>query len=642
MVRIIKTMPKLTEFIKYFFESFLVRVYFIFQFTIRLSIIFHGIYNKNIGTIEIFPILILGGFFDLLFLFYFLPTLIIFKILFHKIFNQKFLKLIYFIFAFLLFYVLVFDSISEIMFWDEFGSRFNFIAVDYLVYTHELIGMLKDELPLKTILLSLSAVSIFCCFLSKEVISTRLNSYSRSFEFGLFFTSTFLFVISYFFISTEKINLSSNRYFNEAYKNGSYQLFSAFYNNYLDYEAFYPKIDEDKALQIVRNGVSEKNSKFLNESGIEREIKNKPKDKKYNVIFIIVESLSAEFLGVFGNKDNITPNIDSIANSGMLFTNFYATGTRTIRGIEASILSIPPTPGSSIVRRMEIDNIFNVGLVLKENGYKLNFIYPGNAYFDNLKNFFSSNSYDVIDSGDFSKEETTFATSWGFCDEDLYKKTIKTCDKIYEKGEKFFSVVLTTSNHRPYTFPENKIDLSVGSRRAAVKYTDYAIMKLIEESRSKKWFNDTIFVIMADHCASSAGKMSLPVEKYHIPLIIYAPNIVESKKINTLSSQIDFAPTMLDLLGISYKSKFFGKSIFDMNENEGRTFIGTYQLLGYIEGNYLSILSPMKKPELYDIKNNARLVIEDCENHQVVDKGISYYQVAYKFYKEKKMKNFSK
>ena len=625
---------------KYFLNSFLVRVYFIFQFTVRLSILFYSIYNKNIAIVDFIPLLILGIFFDLLFLFYFLPILLIFKTIFHKAFNETILRFVYFIFAFFLFYSLIFGSVSEIMFWDEFGSRLNFIAVDYLVYTHELIGMLKEEMPLKTILLFLGVISLFCCFLSRNVILARLNSYSFGSEIKLFFVSSFLGFVCYFFISTEKINLSSNRYFNEAYKNGTYQLFSAFYNNYIDYEIFYTKIDEDKALQILRDEVAEENSEFLNDRDITRNIKNHHKGKKYNVIFVIVESLSADYLGVFGNKDNLTPNIDIIANEGMLFTNFYATGTRTVRGVEASILSVPPTPGSSIVRRMEIDNMFNIGSILKENGYKTNFIYPGNAYFDNLKNFFSSNGYSVIDSSDFSKEETTFSTAWGFCDEDLYKKTIKTCDKIYEEGKSFFSVVLTTSNHRPYTFPEGKVDLEVGSRKSAVKYTDYSIRKLIEESRKKEWFNDTIFVIMADHCSSSAGKMNLPIEKYHIPLIIYAPNIIKSEKIHTLSSQIDFAPTILDLLGISYESKFFGKSIFNMKEVDGRAFIGTYQLLGYVEGDYLSVLAPTKNPELCDIKNNAIVLIDNEENRKVVDRGISYYQIAYKFYKEKKMKDF--
>jgi len=631
---------------KYLSNSFLAQVYFLFQFATRLFILLYSVYNNQVGVIDFIPVLSLGFFFDLLFLFYLIPTLFLFKILFHKIFSQTILKFIYFLLAFWLFWLIIFSSISEVMFWDEFGSRFNFIAVDYLVYTHELIGTIKEEFNIKSIILILVFTSLLCCFISKKIILKRIKSYNFVLEFKLFVASSFLAGFAYFFISTDKINISSNRYFNEAYKNGIYQLFSAFNSNYLDYNTFYPKIDEKTAARIIRGSVLESNSEFLNENSLDenninRKVKNNRKVKdKYNVVLIIVESLSAEFLGAFGNQDNITPNIDKIAENGILFTNFYSTGTRTVRGIEASILSVPPTPGSSIVRREDMDSMFNFGSVLRKYGYKTNFVYAGNAYFDNLNNFFSSNEYLVTDSNDFSSNEITFSNAWGACDEDLYKKTIKICNEDYESGRNFFSVVLTTSNHRPYTFPENKIDLSTGSRKSAVKYTDYAIMRLIEEAKTKKWFNDTIFIIMADHCASSAGKMSLPIEKYHIPLIIYAPNIVKAQKINTLSSQIDLAPTILDLLGISYKSKFFGKSIFNMTKDDERVFIATYQLLGYIENNYLCILAPMKTPELYDIKSNTSTLIDNEEKLKVVNRAISYYQIAYKLYKERKMKNF--
>jgi phosphoglycerol transferase MdoB-like AlkP superfamily enzyme len=157
--------------------------------------------------------------------------------------------------------------------------------------------------------------------------------------------------------------------------------------------------------------------------------------------------------------------------------------------------------------------------------------------------------FNVIDRSDIDKEDITFANVWGVADEDLYKKAISVLDKHHEDGRKFFSLLMTTSNHRPYNFPEGRIDISQGTRSAAVKYTDYAIGKFIEDAKNKSWFKDTIFVIIADHCAASAGKVHLPVEKYRIPMIIYSPGYITPGVNDNLSSQIDVPPTILGMLG---------------------------------------------------------------------------------------------
>ncbi len=116
-----------------------------------------------------------------------------------------------------------------------------------------------------------------------------------------------------------------------------------------------------------------------------------------------------------------------------------------------------------------------------------------------------------------------------------------------------------------------------------MKYTDYAIGKFIRDAQQEPWFKDTVFVIVADHCAYAAGKISLPVKKYVIPLLIYAPDHFPPQKIDKLASQIDIAPTVLGLLNFNYTTNFFGKDIFKMQPEQERAFIGTYQKLGYMK-----------------------------------------------------------
>jgi len=283
------------------------------------------------------------------------------------------------------------------------------------------------------------------------------------------------------------------------------------------------------------------------------------------------------------------------------FNNLYASGTRTVRGMEAVTLSVPPTPGSSIVKRPDSADMFSAGFVFKDKGYDNHFIYGEYGYFDNMNAFFGSNGFNVIDRASFTKEESTFGNVWGLCDGDVFNKTLKVADESYKNNKPFFNYIMTTSNHRPYTYPNGKIDIpSKTGREGAVKYTDYAIGEFIKKATTKPWFKNTVFIIVADHCASSAGKSELPLEKYKIPLIIYAPNIIKPQVISKMASQIDTIPTLLNQLGWKYKSKFYGQNILS-NEFKERAFFGTYQKLGFMTDNHLSIIEPQNKYSEFEV-----------------------------------------
>ena len=302
-------------------------------------------------------------------------------------------------------------------------------------------------------------------------------------------------------------------------KSGIYSFFSAFKNNELSYEQFYKLIDNKDAFAIVkgqlRDTVTSLNSDDLS---IRRSIAGSGTARP-NIIMITIESFSAEFMAHFGNKDKITPVLDSLADKSILFTNMYATGTRTVRGMEALSLAIPPTPGSSIVRRPDNDNLETIGHIFQQKGYATGFFYGGDGYFDNMNQYIGSNGYSVTDRGrkllendQFNTPRTIIADSlvhfqnaWGISDEDLYSATIRDADNKFREGKPFYDFVMTTSNHKPYTYPSGKIDLPSGSgRNGAVKYTDYAIGQFLQEIKTKPWFANTVIIFVADHCASPA------------------------------------------------------------------------------------------------------------------------------------------
>jgi len=519
--------------------------------------------------------------------------------------------------------------IAEVMFWDEFGTRFNFIAVDYIIYTHEIIGTLKQEMPLWWIIPAILVCSLVSL---KYFLRYKKTAISRQHNLLYFIFSALICSFAFLFYSPHKVNFTSNVYAQELNKNGLYQLFAAFYYNSLDYMQFYPTIDQEKAFSIVKHNILQPNQTLLDGGNeierINHPIKNIPKNKKLNVVLIIIESMSAEFMGKFGNQQHITPFLDSLADQSIFFTNYYATGTRTVRGLEAILLSTPPSPGASLIRKPDHNNFFTAGDVFRENGYDISFIYGGYGYFDNMLNFFANNNYKVIDRGDFNSNEITFANIWGVADENLFDKSIQYFDT--KSNKPFFSVILTTSNHRPYTFPSGRIDLPSGSNRAAaVKYTDYAIKSFIDKARTKLWFKDTVFIITADHCASSAGKIHLPIHKYHIPLMIYAPGLLQPKKETSLCSQIDVMPTVLGLLNFEYKTQFFGQDVLNYPAN--KSFISTYQMLGFIKDRNMVVLAPRKKPIFYDIEGNDQFISKK-KDQNLLEEAIAFYQSAYMIY----------
>lgn len=530
-------------------------------------------------------------------------------------------------------YGVLFLAVAEWFFWDEFGTRFNFIAVDYLVYTNEVVGNINESYPVPAILAANALLTLLIMLAIGRTGALKSWFGSRSILLQRMRVAGIALAISVsagMFLSNSSLALFQNRYNMELSRNGPFSFFASFRANELSYTDFYVTEDPAVAYARARDLVRTPGDSLLgpDQTSIRRQVHASGAARKFNVIQITVESLSASFLGAFGNPDGLTPNLDRLAKEGLLFTNFYATGTRTVRGMESLTLSVPPTPGRSIVKRPHNDHLFTLGSVMQDHGYRTQFIYGGFGYFDNMNTFFGGNGYQVIDRSSVEESEITFANIWGASDEDLYSWALDAADASHARGEPFFQFVMTTSNHRPYTYPEGRIDIPSHTGRAgAVKYTDYAIGQFIERARSKPWFANTVFVIVADHCASSAGKTTLPLENYRIPMIIYNPSLIPAGTVETLSSQIDYAPTILALLNWDYQSEFYGKNILAMQAQDERALVGTYQNLGYYHQGLLTVLQPRKQVAALDYSHPGNPVPAAPPGNEVAD-AIAFYQTA--------------
>jgi len=539
--------------------------------------------------------------------------------------------------VFVTLYALAFIAAAEIIFWNEFKVRFNFIAVDYLVYSHETSSGIYESFPVVRILAGLLLLTVALYGFLRRRINTALDT-AQPLRARFVAASVMLLlpIGLYAGVGQELRQIGSNTYINELAGNGPYQFIAAFRNNELSYENFYATLPAQQASELLRKAVVEHDEAFLDASLFDLRRQSGPAtgEKRLNVMLIMVESLSADYLGRFGNRKGITPNLDRLVGESLFFTNFYATGTRTVRGLEAVTLSFPPTPGRSIVKRIGRESgMWSLGNVLRDKGYDVRFLYGGRGYFDNMNAFFAGNGYDIVDQTTIPENEIHFSNAWGIADEDLYTQALKQADVAHRQQQPFFFHLMTTSNHRPYTFPASRIDLPSGSsgnagRRAAVKYTDWAIGDFLARARRQPWFDDTLFVILADHCASSAGRVALPLNRYHIPMWIYSPRHLRPREIGTVSSQIDVAPTVLAMLGMHYVSGAFGKNILTMQTSDQRALIGNHQHLGLYRPGKIWILSPQRKIAMRTAPESDNVQSLPAEDDAGLREAIAYYQGA--------------
>ena len=418
---------------------------------------------------------------------------------------------------------------------------------------------------------------------------------------------------------------SADAQLNEIAGNGYYDFFHAFRSNELDYERLYPVLNESELTRVLAQVYGSSPAQGLGPDSWQRDIPARHPQQRLNVVMVSIESLGASFLKATGGTQGLTPELDALAPQGLNFTRLYATGTRTVRGLEALSLSVPPTPGHAIVTRPANSGLYTLGHVLRTQGYETLYLYGGYSTFDNMKSFFGGNGYTVVDRTVIPSDRIHHETIWGVADEDLFTMALDQLDAQHAAGKTFFAHIMTTSNHRPYTYPEGRIDIpSKSGREGGVKYTDYAIGAFIKAARSKPWFDNTLFVLVADHTHNGRGKQELPPPAYHIPMIIYAPSHVQPREVGTVASQIDVAPTILGLLGLSYPSRFFGQDILSEGQRHPRAFMANYQTVGYYKNGWVVELKPQRRHRVVKVDDDA----PEVDQQALLAEAIAHYQTA--------------
>lgn len=315
--------------------------------------------------------------------------------------------------------------------------------------------------------------------------------------------------------------------------------------------------------------------------------------KPLNLVIVLQESMGATFVGALGGV-GVTPELDKLADEGGWFERLYATGTRSVRGIEAVMAGFPPTPAQSVVKLSNSQQGFTtLASVLKKAGYHTQFIYGGEAHFDNMAGFFTGNGVDeIVDVNTI--EAPVFIGSWGASDEDVFNTAHQQLTRLHQTGRPFFSLIFTSSNHEPFEFPDGRIELHEQPKSVvnnAVKYADWAMGEFFATAKQSEYWQDTLFLIVADHDNRVYGDNLIPVEKFQIPGLVLGAT-VQPKRISQLASQIDLAPTLLSMLGVSSCHTMVGRDFVADPNSAGRALLQFGDYFALMETGQLTLLKP--------------------------------------------------
>ncbi len=504
-------------------------------------------------------------------------------------------------------WLLVYMEVATVPYIQEYDLRPNRIFVEYLIYPKEVLSMLwagyKPEL-----FIGLTASVLTCIYLWKATGRWFSNLSYPKWRYRPAIAVALVAMgilgarnsLEHRPMNPAMVSFSTDPLVNDLVLNSSYSVIFAItqMENEASAVKMYPPMDRSKVINTIRSQSELASDAFFTDQYPTLAYHQATGTKRKNIVILLLESHGAQFVKSLGGKD-LSPNMDTLIHEGWAFTNLYATGTRSVRGIEALTAGFPPTPARSTVKLGKSQTrFFTIADLLKKQGYVTQFIYGGESHFDNMKHFFLGNGFtDIQDRPTFSNPE--YVGSWGVSDEDLLKKADEQYTGFTKANKPFFSLVFTSSNHSPFEYPEGRItpaNQPAATRENAVKYADYAIGRFFEKARKSTYWDNTIFLVIADHDDRTYGNQMVPVAHFHIPAIITGKDIAPRLD-DRLASQLDMPVTLLSLAGISAYTPMIGHDMTqDIPVSKQRAVMQRGRTFAWMDANHDVVVFQPHKP----------------------------------------------
>jgi phosphoglycerol transferase MdoB-like AlkP superfamily enzyme len=530
----------------------------------------------------------------------------------------------------------VFVEATSLPFIREYDVRPNSLFVEYLVYPREVLSTLLrgygPELAGALVLVAFSAWLTWRLTAEGARRTVRVPWLTT-----LWLTPLMLVVVAAMVRSTldhrpvnpSTVAFSADSMVNQLPLNSPYTLLYAVYEQHRDRAAGqtrYGSLPEEDVLATVLEdaGLEDHRADYASPS-MHFQRASRHARRPLNLVIVLEESLGAEFVGSLGGHD-LTPNLDALASQGIWLERLYATGTRSVRGIEAVITGFLPTPRRSVVKLAETQqHFFTLAGLLRDHGYQTSFIYGGEAHFDNMARFFLNNGFqEVIDEDDY--QDPVFYGSWGVSDEDLFERAHR--HFAAASGRPFFSLVFTSSNHTPFDIPPGRVAEVAGpdgARETAVRYADYALGRFLARARSSDYYDDTVFLVIADHNSRTYGDQLVPIERFHIPGVIFGGSI-EPRRVPGITSQIDMLPTLLSLIGVDSVHPAIGRDLTrrEFARGAGRAMMQFNAIQAYLEPCRVLIMQPDREPQEFAYAPEAGITPRPATDLDFEHRGLAY------------------
>lgn len=325
---------------------------------------------------------------------------------------------------------------------------------------------------------------------------------------------------------------------------------------------------------------------------LSRKINPRGEMQEKNIILILMESMSAEKMKAYGNSENLTPFLDSLSKQSLCFNKIYTAGIHTHNGIFSTLFSYPAPLAKHSMNVSPIPTLQGISHVCKEKGYQTFYFTTHDDQFDNVGGFLRNNNFDhVISQKDYPAKEVK--STLGVPDHILFEQALPYLNKAHDNDHLFFACLMTSSDHGPYILPTD-IPFQPSQKeiqKAIIQYADWSLSKFMAECARQPWFDNTLFVFIADHGAIvNPSTYELPLEYHHTPLLFYAPHFIRPAENNDLGLQIDVFPTIMGLLNIEFTNTTLGQDLLQTPRKYA--YFSSDDKIGVLDETHFLIFKP--------------------------------------------------
>ncbi len=400
----------------------------------------------------------------------------------------------------------------------------------------------------------------------------------------------------------------------------------------------------EESIKKVRKMVLDSDEIFLNDEFplMRQQNVGSSNNKKPNIVIIVMESWPGNLFENKYSKYNPTPNFKNISENGIYFKNFYASGQRTIQGIQAIVGSIPNVAYDDILGSpIEQNRLRPLGVILKELGYQTIFIHGARSGSMGFNAFSKLSGFDkYISKDDFDFPDTKDDGTWGIFDHYVFERANNEFNKMKEP---FLGLIMSLTSHAPYPIPSEDFlfyEKSIANYKwlNSLRYSDWSLGKFFDEAKKSDYFENTIFLITSDHAEGTSEKTF--DELFRIPCLLYSPKFLEPRIDSVVRSQVDVLPTIIDFMDSDISHSSFGISM--LSDIDGFAFLNTGNMFGWRRENWLLIGDREKNIGLYDLKSDPESGNNILNEYQDIaeklrEETLSYIQVGTSLLRENKV-----